>query len=107
MLTAAVISIFLRDEYSLPADIRRVRAIPAAMLKASASVEATAYFIQSLTDPLYIYFESSSVNFAIVPGMSIVCGHTAAQAPHPMQAEGFLSSGKAARAIGAMNPPSV
>ena len=55
----------------------------------------------------YSPFLSSSVNFAMVPGMSICCGHTAAQAPHPMHADGSLFSSNAASAIGAMNPPSL
>ena len=48
-------------------------------------------------------------NFAVKSAMAslilICCGHTASQLRQPMQAEGFLSSGKALKAIGAMKPP--
>ena len=50
---------------------------------------------------------SFAVKSFMIPGMSMLWGHTSAHFPQPMQDEGCLSCGTAASAIGAMNPPPV
>ncbi len=54
---------------------------------------------------LYDSCFSSSAKSASASGILICCGQTASQAPHPMHAEGCLSSGSALSAMGAMKPP--
>ena len=50
---------------------------------------------------------SFSVKSFMTSEILICWGHTASQLRQPMQAEGFFSSGQAARAMGAIKPPSV
>lgn len=53
------------------------------------------------------YLASNCAKCFIAFGISIFCGQTSAHEPHPMHAEGCLSSGIAIIAIGARKPPSV
>ena len=52
-------------------------------------------------------YPSFFVKSAMASDILICCGQTASQLRHPMHALGRLSSGMAANAMGAMNPPLV
>lgn len=56
---------------------------------------------------LAIFYFNKSTKLDIASAIFNCCGQTASQLLHPIQALGFLSSGKALIAIGAINPPPV
>ena len=62
---------------------------------------------RSIFMSVYLSHASFSAKSAIASDILICCGQTASQLRQPMQAEGCLSAGTAASAIGAMNPPPV
>ena len=54
-----------------------------------------------------VYQDALALKSFIASEILICCGHTFSQLRQPMQAEGFLSSGRDISARGAMNPPPV